>query len=142
LPRCENLSPKEKKKNRQNVLISFISVAKMWKFVKKKKRKHPQNVPISFICVAKMLKICHKEKNKCGANCSHFNLFLWLRCENLWQKENTTKSSIFRERQRDPFFFFLKCNLPWTVPLVLDLQWNKRAYGLLFCMILWDFQHN
>jgi hypothetical protein len=40
LPRCENLSPKKKKnKNRLNVLISFISVAKM-------------------------LKICHKEKHQ------------------------------------------------------------------------------
>jgi hypothetical protein len=32
--------------------------------------------------------------------------------------------------------------LPWTVPLVLDLQWRKRADDFLFCLIFWNFQHN
>jgi hypothetical protein len=45
LPRCENLSPRKKEK---------------------KKKKHRQNVPNSFISVAKMLKICHKEKQMSG----------------------------------------------------------------------------
>ncbi len=71
-PRCEILP--QRRKHRQNVPISFISVPKILKKFAKKK-KHHQNVPISLIyfSVAKMWNFCHKRKHR--QNVSHFIYF-------------------------------------------------------------------
>jgi hypothetical protein len=163
-PRCENLP---QRKCHQNVPHFTYFCGQDVKICQKENNR--QNVPISFISVAKMLKICHKEK--CHQNVPPFCLFLLPRCENLsnCHKENVTKimfpisfiSVCHKEKSRQNgshFLYFcrqdvkicqkekahqfppvqhiygqirtwvqqrslfLKCNLPWTVPLVLDLQ--------------------
>jgi len=94
LPRCENLSICHKENFTKIMFpISFISVAKTLKFATKKKSR--QNGPISFI-------ICQKENAHQFPPVQH--IYRQIRT---WVQQRA---------------FFLKCNLPWTVPLVLDLQ--------------------